>query len=381
MAAKTTELTVRPLDAADMDVMLDLYRRTGYLEPAFLTPEFLHWQYFSGPAGPGILYGAFDRRALAGIYNLILCRLSIRRRYVTAAYSMGTLTAPEYRRALFRDKYGLNTVFTRLAKQSIELAENRGAVMTYGFPNKMSYPGFKKFLGFQDLGTAIFLARPVWLETMLRLKFKLPRFLERACGLLAQCLASGLRSPAQRNGEFEIRPMTSAAPQLDDLQRQVEPTHAIMRVRDREFVQWRFFDHPVFHYDIVGAYRKGRLQGYLVWMVSERVDKARGLTALVACVVDYSVVPGTVGAAALEAMLHVALAAHRRRRALIAIAIGTPAVAALRVFQRCGFFAFAGKWMPRRFNAILRTHDAGADTELLSDWDRWYLTLADTDVA
>jgi len=84
-----------------------------------------------------------EKKAPAAYYGVFPVRLSYNNKDYVVAQSGDTMTAPNHR------KQGL---FTRLAKETYQLAEKEGIKMIFGFPNQNSYPGFKHKLNWEFHG-------------------------------------------------------------------------------------------------------------------------------------------------------------------------------------------------------------------------------------
>ncbi len=87
---------------------------------------------------------AFENSVPVAYYGVVPIIVSINKQPVLAAQSCDTMTHPGHR------KKGL---FVTLAKQTFDLAKNKGIHFVFGFPNQNSYPGFIKKLGFTHTET------------------------------------------------------------------------------------------------------------------------------------------------------------------------------------------------------------------------------------
>lgn len=86
-------------------------------------------------------------------------------------------------------------------------------------------------------------------------------------GAAPVALASGLvrlvlRGPVDRSAVIEE--VGDFGPEFDDLWEEIAPTFAMVAVRDRAFLNWRFRDCPNRRYTTLAARRSGRLAGYVI---------------------------------------------------------------------------------------------------------------------
>jgi GNAT superfamily N-acetyltransferase len=102
-----------------------------------------HWKFDDNPAGPQVLAVAEHEGRIVGQYALWPMRLTVGRETVLAAQSLDTMTHPDYRG---------QGMFTRLAKEAMGYAAERGVEVLYGFPNAASYPGFVRKLDWDHTG-------------------------------------------------------------------------------------------------------------------------------------------------------------------------------------------------------------------------------------
>ena len=91
-----------------------------------------------------IAYLALDKGRPAGFYGVFPVRMNYFGKEITVAQSGSTMTHPDYQ--------GLG-LFTTLAKMCYDLAKSEGIKFVFGWPNKNSYPGFKKKLAWQEMGS------------------------------------------------------------------------------------------------------------------------------------------------------------------------------------------------------------------------------------
>ncbi len=104
----------------------------------------------------------------------------------------------------------------------------------------------------------------------------------------------------QPSGEFTVECATSIGREFDDLWNRLSPSFPLVAVRDRDFVQWRFVEDPVFDNTILVARdRKGILVGYLAMRVWARSGMTDGR------VMDLFCPPGEL--AISDSLLHAAL--------------------------------------------------------------------------
>ncbi len=113
----------------------DIHEPISFIEKKYATEEF-------GQKNVGVL--AIDtENNPAAYYGVFPIVMQYNSKDFLVAQSGDTMTSPNHR------KKGL---FTRLAKEAYDLAEDLGIKMVYGFPNENSFPGFKHKLNWVFAG-------------------------------------------------------------------------------------------------------------------------------------------------------------------------------------------------------------------------------------
>ena len=101
------------------------------------------WRYLKNPYGRAIIRVMFDEEQMVGHYAVIPVPLCVKGKVYRAAFSMTTMTHPDYRG---------KGIFTSLASDVYDLCSKDGISLVFGFPNKNSYHGFVNKLGWQGFG-------------------------------------------------------------------------------------------------------------------------------------------------------------------------------------------------------------------------------------
>jgi GNAT superfamily N-acetyltransferase len=108
-----------------------------------LNVEYLDWIYNQNPHGKVIGYDAIFEDKLAAHYAIIPRIYKFNGQKILSALSLNTATHPNHQR---------KGLFSKLAKQTYETAENRGIKFVLGVANQNSIFVFEKKLGFLKYG-------------------------------------------------------------------------------------------------------------------------------------------------------------------------------------------------------------------------------------
>lgn len=140
-----------------------------------------------------------------------------------------------------RGHWGTRNIFTTLLRELLDrLAAQYPQAFCYGFPGR----------------------RPFLLGERAQVYGRLERAVETTL------LPTGRRLPLLR-----VISMAWDDPCLDRLWQRLAPHSALLLIRDRRYVRWRYADHPLHHYELLGL----SLGGYTLGWVVTRRDGTRWL--------------------------------------------------------------------------------------------------------
>src|SRR5689334_7805417 len=135
--------TFRPTDVLPLANFLKEEYPFG--EPANV--HFLDWEYLRNPFGPAIITVAKDgNQHLASQYALLPIQVRINDKKTNGSLSLNTLTGAKHRG---------KGLFLETAEASFRYCHDEDIYFTIGIPNRNSYPGFIKRLGFKHVGNLV----------------------------------------------------------------------------------------------------------------------------------------------------------------------------------------------------------------------------------
>ena len=183
----------------------------------------------------------------------------------------------------------------------------------------------------------------------------------------ATAAVNALRRPRAPRGYSVEEVHERAGPEFDELWEAVGPAFPIVAVRDRRFVQWRFFDDPVFdNMTFLARSADGEPVGYLAMRVSSKGPTRVGRILDVFCSPDSEPV--------VEALMHAALARFRREKADVVSCFGLHPGIRKRV-RRYLYLTPASRQNP----ALLVWNGDPALQEAVYDANNWHMSQADGD--
>lgn len=224
----------RDYQAGDEHQILALF---GEVFGRELSLAFWKWRFVNNPFGRGMINLLFDGDKLIGHYAVIPMDVQVQGKLLKAVFSMTTMTHADY---------GGQGIFTYLAEETYRLCHQRGYQFVYGLPNRNSYSGFTRKLGWRGLGR------------MAALERKLP---------------TGARTGSIARA---IKPIEHFDDKVNSLWDKVKQDYTVIIPRTREFLNWRFVQNPDVGYAKFVFANNEELSGYVVLKVYSAPDGVKG---------------------------------------------------------------------------------------------------------
>jgi len=249
--------------------------------------EYFRWKLGdSNPAGNGYLsYALFDNKIVGtasltkkrAIYNGEECLVG----EVGDTYTSSSIIRRGQSEKLSNlepdPKHYVNkSIFGRLISETTNRAIQDGVSIIYGTPNKNSFPGYTKrlnFLEFKNYDNTTYY-RPS--GRLLMNEYPLLRIVEFIIRPLEQVLISMQNLLYKKilgiGIDFSIE--TPKKKEIDELWYRVKPDIGFSLIRDFQYWNHRFVDHPLAEYQFFSFYRNGVLIAIVVARIfSSREDK------------------------------------------------------------------------------------------------------------
>ncbi|OIQ19708.1 MAG: hypothetical protein BM556_04280 [Bacteriovorax sp. MedPE-SWde] len=231
----------------DRDRILDLRKRV------FSDGSYDHkrwtWQYQSNPMGDSFIDLAVDKdeaNVLAGHYAVISYKFSLGKDEVLGAQSLDTFTSPDY---------GRQGIFVELAQKTYQNSFDNGVKFIFGFPNKLSYPGFVKKLDFKDpFGFKVY-----------KLPLRLGHYSKKIPGgSLFSKIPLNFTSLAKN---IIFNKVDKLPADMKDLNSSFLDTLDYKVIRDENYLNWRYVDCPDRNYELFEYRVDGKLKGMVIGKV------------------------------------------------------------------------------------------------------------------
>ena len=248
---------VREGDEKDLEGIFSLRKIVfGEMEKDKLDERFWRWEYEKGPDGRAWIYIVEDENKIIGHFADIPRRFSVEGEVVLGTLSLDLMVHPDYWRK------GIFAAMGRYGAQRVK--QENGLLMT-AFPIRSeTIHGLKK-IGWREVVKLPVLVYPIRFSGIVNRYFHfLP--LSVFIGGVARFFYTLLFKARRRNEskQIEIEEIVQLDDQFESFWRQALSLRLIMGIRDRNYLTWRYLQHPTRNYTIYRAKKSGEMMGYIV---------------------------------------------------------------------------------------------------------------------
>jgi GNAT superfamily N-acetyltransferase len=249
----------------DMEGILSLRKIVfGEIEEDKLDPRFWRWQIKENPDGIAWIYLAEDGDKIVGHLADLPKRFSVQGRVVLGTLTHDMMVHPDYRRR------GISNATARYGIQKVE-REKRPFMTAYSIRveslNSLIKAGWKEVV---RLPVLVFPLRFYGIIDRY-LHFKLMSLLVAGVARFFYFFLFRWRKKERMNG-VEIQRIHALDEQFDLFWEKAISLFPILGVRDRNYLNWRYLQHPTRKYAIYRALQGREMKGYIVLRKVELLD-------------------------------------------------------------------------------------------------------------
>jgi hypothetical protein len=245
------QIVFREPQKEEIGQIVELFASNDPSRRDLFTSHYYHWQFDSIPAGCKQLVACHQNK-IVGFGALLTFQGVVHGEKQIVYEGVEFVVKPEYRG---------KGIFSYLSKT---LYESIGSCPTFAFASSMSFPIYTSKLGHGFSGNAWY-----WIGIV-----DVRSLLSRKIGFLAKIL-----NPFSE--KIELKDFSSDEVDLEKLTRFGKEWDAVADwntnsgfslVKDSDFLNWRYADHPYYTYDILGIKRCGMPEGLIVLRDQNIVD-------------------------------------------------------------------------------------------------------------
>jgi len=352
---KVRNWTVRDGDEKDYSGILSLRKIVfGEMEEDKLQPRFWRWEFMEAPDGKGFIYLVRDGDQIIAHFADIPRRFSINGETALATLSLDLMVHPDYRR---------EGLFMAMGRYGARRVSQENGLFRMAFPIRPeTIKGLIK-IGWEKVVLLPVIVRPIRFGGIVNryLRFKPLCLLLGGLAAGAYFLLFGWRKGKNPEG-IQIEEAVRLDEDFDDFLEVASRLYPAMGIRTRQYLDWRYVQHPTRRYTIYRAIEKGKMKGYIV------LRKVELLGFNSAVIVDLLALD--------EGTLHALVDKgdwHSREVAADLLGFMVPKTHPYyKSLKRWGFLR-----SPKTFSFMIFDHSKEKD---LSHLEGWYVNWGDTDV-
>jgi len=216
--------------------------------------EHVQWKYWGNPSGDPFAVIAIDIQTDKVI---AACTGMNKKAWVDGKESKGIML---WDIAVHPDVRGGGRLFRDIT-YGMQIAVNAQQGVNWGFGGQ-SKPTIIK-MGIRWFGYHMILSLKCW-ELRLSMRSALVQRFGSLGALLANVTDVFTKSPSVSDN-YEMHVIERCGDEFNTLLQQQKDLYRVSVWRDAATLNWRYFDHPIFDHQMLGAYENGKLVGYIAW--------------------------------------------------------------------------------------------------------------------
>lgn len=320
-------------------------------------PAYFDWQYMNSPQGKALVLLAKDEdrdNSIVGVEALVPTNMIIDGKTIRASFSCNSAIDPDYRRM---------HLFSKLLDFMPEEALDKKINFFYGVPNEKSYNAFLK-KGSLEITRLPLLVRPLKISEYFHGNLGKILFpFNNLWGIKKYDDSDILEFNDEYNTDF------------DNLVEKASTRVRIIQKRDRQFLKWRYSEHPTRKYRTFILKENSVLRGYVITRSTEIGGKSIGV------IVDFLVDGEYKNIKKLKNLVGIALQSLWNDGSSLAIATCGHGLLEGKILRDMGFFTIPEFLKPHPLYLIIRIFEVkNQDLNKLKIFKNWFFSYGDYDV-
>jgi len=333
--------------------ILDLTKKTYGKNVEISNLLYFDWQYRNNPKGKAIVLLAIDdlnHDLIVGTNTIIPTSLLIDQNEIISSLACNVQVDPNYQK---------RGIFSKLLSSMTSVAKMKGISSLFAIPNENSFPAFINE-GSSEIIQLPLLVRPI----------KLSRYFTSPMDKILKIFDNHWKvktsplSVEEFNGNFQ---------KFEKLLKKTSKRVSIIQNRNKEYLKWRYLDHPTRKYQIYTLNQNEALVGYIIVKTHILNNKKIGI------ILDYMVDHDT-DEKNLKKLIEKALEYFWNNDASIAIVTSRSGLLEHKLLKQKGFFQIPSILKPEPLHFIIRIFDSEQKLKKLKKFDNWFFSFGDYDV-
>ena len=248
---------VRDGNQMDMEGILSLRGVVfGEEEKDKLDPRFWQWEFMEGVDGKAFIYIVEDKNKIIGHFADIPRKFSVQGEMV-----LGTLSLD----LMVRHDYWRKGIFAAMGRYGAQKVKQENGLFLTAFPIRSeTILGLKK-IGWREVVKLPVLVYPIRFRGIVNryLRFQALKLLAAGVARFFYFLLYGLKTRGETGGA-DIEKVRQLDDSFDSFWQKALSLYPIMGIRNRNYLTWRYLQHPTRNYVIYRAKKSGEMRGYIV---------------------------------------------------------------------------------------------------------------------
>jgi len=228
----------------------------GEEEKDKLDPRFWQWEFMEGPDGRAFIYIVEDRNKIVGHFADIPRRFIVEGEVVLGTLSLDLMVHHDYWR---------RGIFQAMGKYGVQRVKQENGLFLTAFPIRLeTIQGLIK-IGWKEVVELPVLVYPIKFSGFVNryLHFSPLGVFIGGMARFFYFLLYGLKRRKEIGG-VEIEKVGLLDEQFDGFWQKALSLYSVMGIRDRNYLTWRYLQHPTRKYTIYRAKKSGEMKGYIV---------------------------------------------------------------------------------------------------------------------
>lgn len=356
--------TIRRYKTGDEKQIIQLFLDV-FGKPLGKTESSKHWkwEYRNNPNDRLDIILAVYENKIVGHYAVIPVKMKIGNKEYMTSLSLDTMTHRNHRG---------QGIFPTLAIKLYDVLGKNGIPITYGFPNAFSIRGFIKKLNWFEISDVPIYIRPLNFISLFYHYLK-NKFLSTFIGSITNFFNNLFLKEKKMSHNFKIEKIKIFGKEFDDLWELAKKEITIGVIRDRKYLNWRYFQKPEEKYDVFTIKNNEKLKGYIILKMEERFNLKIGL------IMDILTDPSHLSYQ--NHLIEYVISYFKKKKVDIISVIMFPHWRYYNSLKKKRFIKLFKTFFPEKiyFGARINNNN-DVDIQLIKNPRNWYITWGDTDI-
>ena len=338
----------------EKQAILNLTKKT-FGDVDIINSAYFDWQYRDNPNGKATVLLSYDddsNDVLVGTHTLIPLKLIVDGEIITSSLCCNVQIHPDYRK---------KHIFSNLLLSVPDSALANNIHSFFGIPNDNS---FKAFIneGSIEITHLPLLIKPI----------KLSEYFGSPIKQILKPFDIFWKNTNTFSGIGELDGNFDDS--FENLAKKTSKRVSVMNSRKKEFLNWRYKNHPTQKYQIFTLKTNNKLIGYIITKIHYIGKKKIGV------ILDYMVDSDHKDKIQLKNLIHKAISNFWEHNVSVVITTSRSGLLENELLRNCGFFTAPSFLKPVPLHFIVQTYDDDIQHVKLKKFENWFFVFGDYDV-